>query len=110
MGLHKISPRAHRIRLSDEAAEHLRALTARQRATALDAVERQLTHQPAIETRHRKRMEPGKAGFIAPWELRVGDLRVYYDVKESAQPQVVVSAIGVKVRNRVRIGGMDYGP
>ena len=101
---------AYRIRFSDEAVEHLGVLTARQRATVLDVVERQLVHQPMVETRHRKRMEPGKPGFIAPWELRVGDLRVYYDVEESPEPLVVVSAVGVKIRNRMRIGATEYEP
>lgn len=42
---------------------------------------------------------------IAPWELRVGDLRVYYDVEHSPEATVEVFAVGVKERNRVRIGG-----
>jgi hypothetical protein len=37
---------------------------------------------------------------IAPWELRIGALRVYYDV--AGQPDPL--AVGVKVRNRIRIG------
>ncbi|MGH9719968.1 MAG: type II toxin-antitoxin system RelE family toxin [Bryobacteraceae bacterium] len=40
---------------------------------------------------------------IAPWELRVGDIRVYYDV-DAAQSIVRILAIGVKDRNIVRIG------
>jgi len=31
-------------------------------------------------------MEPGKPGFIAPWELRVGHLRVYYETGEACLP------------------------
>ena len=41
---------------------------------------------------------------IAPWELRVGELRVYYEVSEGPPALVTVRAIGLKVRNRVRIG------
>lgn len=44
---------------------------------------------------------------IAPWELRVGHLRVYYEVQGEAEPVVVVLAIGVKDRNVVRIGGEE---
>ena len=40
----------------------------------------------------------------SPWELRIGNLRVYYDVEEDAQHVVLVRAIGVKERRRVRIG------
>ena len=42
---------------------------------------------------------------IAPWELRIGDLRVYYDVEDEPEPVVCVRAVGVKDRNTVRIGG-----
>jgi hypothetical protein len=42
---------------------------------------------------------------VAPWELRIGSLRVYYDVEEHPESKVVVTAVGVKERNRVRIGG-----
>jgi len=41
---------------------------------------------------------------IAPWELRIGGLRVYYEVEELPDPKVVILAVGVKERNKVRIG------
>jgi mRNA-degrading endonuclease RelE of RelBE toxin-antitoxin system len=44
---------------------------------------------------------------VAPWELRIGDLRVYYEVKDDPEAVVVVKAVGVKDRDRVRIGGED---
>jgi hypothetical protein len=40
---------------------------------------------------------------IAPWELRVGDLRVYYEV-DAVEAVARVLAVGVKERNAVRIG------
>ncbi len=40
---------------------------------------------------------------VAPWELRIGNLRVYYDVEEEPEPIVYIRAIGVKLRNLVRI-------
>jgi len=42
---------------------------------------------------------------VAPWELRVGGCRVYYDVGVHPDPVVYVRAVGIKDRNRVRIGG-----
>jgi len=42
---------------------------------------------------------------VAPWEFRIGNLRVYYEVKEEPEPAVTILAIGVKERERVRIGG-----
>jgi hypothetical protein len=41
---------------------------------------------------------------VAPWELRLGSLRVYFDVVIEPEPVVVVLAVGVKERNAVRIG------
>ena len=86
---------------SPEAEGHLRFLTARQRATVLDGVDEQLIHEPTVETRNRKPMRPNP---LAPSELRIGSLRVYYDVEEEPEPVVHIRAVGIKERNRVRIG------
>lgn len=67
----------------------------------LDTVDEQLTHQPTVETRNRKPMRPNP---VAPWELRIGNLRLYYDVEEEPKPIVCIRAVGVKQRNKVRIG------
>ena len=91
----------YRIEYSPDAEDHLRRLTARHRAIVLDSVDEQLTHTPAEETRNRKPMRPNS---LAPWELRIGNLRVYYDVDERPESVVLIRAIGIKVRNRVRIG------
>jgi hypothetical protein len=41
---------------------------------------------------------------LAPWELRIGELRVYYDVEDEPAKVVYIRAIGIKTRNTVRIG------
>jgi hypothetical protein len=41
---------------------------------------------------------------VAPWELRIGYLRVYYEVEQEPEAMVCIRAIGVKERNHVRIG------
>lgn len=92
------------IEYSPETIGHLRVLTARQRTTVFDTVEEQLGHQPKVETRNRKPMRPNP---IAPWELRIGTLRVYYDVEDAPEPKVLIRAIGVKERNRVLIGNEE---
>jgi mRNA-degrading endonuclease RelE of RelBE toxin-antitoxin system len=92
---------SYRIEYSPDAEEHLRALTARQRSVVLDQVEEQLAHAPTAETRNRKPMRPNP---IAPWELRVDRLRVYYDVQEEPEQTVKIRAVGIKERNHVRIG------
>jgi hypothetical protein len=70
----------------------------------LDTVDEQLTRQPTIETRNRKPMRPNP---MAPWELRIGDLRVYYDVAETPEQVVHIRAVGIKDRNVIRIGGKE---
>jgi hypothetical protein len=73
----------------------------RQQSTILDGVEKQLIHQPTVETRSRKPMRPNP---VAPWEMRLGNLRVYYEVEQEPEPVVRILAVGIKERNRVRIG------
>lgn len=95
---------AFEIEYTVEAVEHLASLGARRRATLLDAVERRLRHEPSVPTRNRKLL---RANPLAPWELRVGDLRVYFDVTHEPRPLVTVRAIGVKLRERVVIAGEE---
>lgn len=93
---------SYEIEYSPEAVEHLAALSARDRGIVMDAVDKKLANEATVETKNRKRMRPNP---VAPWELRVGSFRRYYDVCEEERPLVQVLAIGIKVRNRVRIGG-----
>ena len=83
----------------------MRSLTTQQQAIVLDTVDEQLMYQPTVETKNRKPMRPNP---LAPWELRIGDLRVYYDVEEEPEAVVYINAIGVKERNQVRIAGEVY--
>ena len=89
---------SYRIIYSPGAKQQLHALTARQQRIVVDAVDTQLRHQPLLETRNRKSM---RSNPLAPWVLRVGNLRVYYDVGDRPECVVFVCAIGVKQRNRV---------
>jgi mRNA-degrading endonuclease RelE of RelBE toxin-antitoxin system len=98
-------PLPYRIDYSPDAEGHLRALTARQQRIVIDSVDRQLVHEPTAPTRNRKQM---RANPLAPWELRIGNLRVYYDVEEAPERVVRIRAVGVKERNQVRIGGRLY--
>jgi mRNA-degrading endonuclease RelE of RelBE toxin-antitoxin system len=94
---------AFTIEFSPDARGHLRSLRKRDQQIILDAVAAQLTHQPDLRTAHRKPMIDNP---IAPWELRVGDFRVYYDV-DPAGRVVTVVAVGQKFHNRLTIGGEE---
>ena len=96
--------RPYRIEYAREAVSHLRSMDARKASIVLDSVFRQLSHEPNTPTRSRKLL---RANEVAPWELRIGDIRVYFDVAEEPEPTVTIRAIGIKVREKVLIGGEE---
>ena len=65
------------VEFAQSVENHFRALTARDRTTVLKAIDRQLLHEPLKETRHRRPLRPNP---IAPWELRLGEFRVFHEV------------------------------
>nr|VFK18725.1 MAG: mRNA-degrading endonuclease RelE, toxin component of the RelBE toxin-antitoxin system [Candidatus Kentron sp. FM] len=89
------------IEYSPDAEGHLREFSAREQKIILDAVDARLAHRPTVETRNRKPMRPNR---LAPWELRIGDFRVFYDVAQFPESCVYVRAVGVKEHNILRIG------
>jgi mRNA-degrading endonuclease RelE of RelBE toxin-antitoxin system len=91
----------HCIEYSSAAIDHLRSLTVRQQRMVLDAIDRSLLYEAAVKTRNRKPMRPNP---LAPWELRIGSIRVYYDVIDEPIWKVVILAVGIKQRDKVRIG------
>jgi mRNA-degrading endonuclease RelE of RelBE toxin-antitoxin system len=93
---------AYEIRFASSAKRHLQEFTVGERAAIVAAVETRLSHQPLVETRNRKRLRPNP---IAPWELRVRSMRVFYEVD---QPGVVtVLVIAAKRGNRLYIEGEE---
>jgi mRNA-degrading endonuclease RelE of RelBE toxin-antitoxin system len=82
-------------------------LAANKRATIFDRVREQLAYQPTTETINRKplRADPSQPTTKQFWELRLGDIRVFYFMAEAPQSLVRVISIGEKERNVVRIGG-----
>ena len=95
---------AYRIQLTKSAEKHFADLNARQQAIVLNAVKVQLRHEPTKETRNRKPLRPNP---LAPWELRVGFLRVFYEVDALESDLVNVLAIGIKRGNRLIVSGKE---
>jgi hypothetical protein len=88
---------------------HLATVEARHHRTIRDGIEEQLRHEPAVETRNRKPLEPSAVFGGELWELRFGpanELRLFYRIDEDAH-EVLVVAIGIKIRDRLRIGGRE---
>lgn len=93
----------YRVRYTEAAIDCLRRLTARQQQIVTDAADDQLAHEPTEETRNR---HPMRAGGPAAWELRIGNLRVYYDVSEEPEGLVTINLVALKLRNRVIVPGL----
>jgi mRNA-degrading endonuclease RelE of RelBE toxin-antitoxin system len=91
---------AFEIQFVSSAKRQLRGFDANERVTILEAIEVQLTDEPLAETRNRKRLRQNP---IAPWELRIKNVRVFYDVEEPNM--VTILAIGTKRRNELYIEG-----
>ena len=76
--------------LAPEAVEDLRRLTANNRATVRTALETHLRHEPKKTSRSRiKRLQ----GLLRPqYRLRVGEVRVFYDVSGTTVEVLAVVA------------------
>jgi len=72
----------YEIDLAPEAVQDLRRLKAHARAEVKDALEKHLRHEPTRVSKSRiKRLR----GLAHPqYRLRVGEIRVFYDIREHA--------------------------
>jgi len=95
---------AYRIQFTTSAEKHFAQLTAREQAIVLNAVKVQLRHEPTKETRNRKPLRPNP---LAPWELRVGFLRIFYEVDAQESDFVNILAIGIKRGNQLIVAGKE---
>jgi len=91
------------IEFSDRARDNLLDLRKQDQQVVVDAIEVQLTNEPDKPTRNRKRLEENP---LAPWELRIGGFRAFYDIDPKAE-KVVVVAIAQKIHNKLSIGGEE---
>ena len=93
-----------RIVFTPEAINDLRQFRKYDQQHIVTAIETQLLHQPAHETRHRKRL---RSNTLAEWELRVQTFRVFYDV-DVTHSVVKIAAVGSKQGNTLFIHGEEY--
>ena len=71
------------IRYAEDSEAELMALRKFDRQKVIERIEEQLPHEPDKETRNRKRLIGLKTpwNFVGEtWELRIGELRVFYDI------------------------------
>lgn len=92
------------ISFTSSAFDDLAWFRKRDQSIIFDEIEQQLTHQPNIETRNRKRLRPNQT---AEWELRISSFRVFYDLNDSIL-SVEIKMIGHKRGNRIFVRGKEY--
>jgi mRNA interferase RelE/StbE len=91
-----------RITITEDAESHLRALPAREQRILEAAILARLQDRPTTPTRAIKKLRPNP---LAEFELRVGDLRVLYNVEGS---EVILLVVGRKVGNKLIVGGEEF--
>ena len=88
--------------------EHLKAIERKYRGLIRQEIEVQLQFEPDVEARNRKPLKRA-IEFEAEWEIRFGPnnrFRVFYEV-DHRDGVVYVLAIGIKIRDRLYIGGEE---
>ena len=90
---------------SPEARRQLRNLRVHDQRKIVEAVRKHLVGgDPREETRNKFRLR--RASAYADYELRVGELRVFYRVQDPHQ--VYVALIGVKRGSKVIVDGEEF--
>src|SRR3972149_2951182 len=92
--------------LAPEAIEDLRRLNARERSTVRRAIETHLRQAPTKTSRTRiKRLR----GLSRPqYRLRVGEVRVFYDVSASAVEVLAIMAKSEAEKRLAGVGGSQW--
>lgn len=90
----------HDIRFVPSADEDLDYYHAREQRIILDGIRRFLETDANVQSNRRKRIRPNPLG---PWELRVGDYRIFYEIR--ADGLVRVLAAGHKRHNELYVRG-----
>jgi len=92
-----------------EVARHLKAIDHKHHSLIRRTIEEQLSYEPEVETRNRKPLLRPSV-FGTAWEIRFGPnnrFRVFYRADPSIR-EVHILAMGVKVGNRLFIGGEEF--
>jgi mRNA-degrading endonuclease RelE of RelBE toxin-antitoxin system len=93
---------AFQITITDEAERQLGALPAREQHLVEAAIQARLVNQATTVTKAVKKLRPNP---FAEFELRVGDLRVLYNVEGN---EVVLLLVGRKVGNKLLVDGEEF--
>jgi mRNA-degrading endonuclease RelE of RelBE toxin-antitoxin system len=90
------------IQITDDAQRQLLSLTTREQRLVEDAVMSKLANEPTVTTRALKKLRPNP---FAEYELRVGNLRVLYNIEETS---VILLVVGRKVGSKLVVEGEEF--
>lgn len=93
---------AYSISITNIAEEQFQPLPAREQRIIEAAIATRLQDFPTQPTRAIKKLRPNP---FAEFELRVGNLRILYNVDET---EVIILAIGRKVGNTLIVAGVEF--
>lgn len=88
------------IRFTPGADRDLDCYDVREQRIVLEAIEKFLRVEADIQSKRRKRL---RTNPLAPWELRVGDYRIFYEIRDDGLVRVL--AVGHKEHNILYIRG-----
>jgi len=94
----------HRITITQEAKAQLQDLSAREQRIISEGIAARLQDQPTVPSKAIKLLRPNP---LAGYELRLGDLRVLYNVDEE-NLEVVVAIVGRKAGNSLVVEGREF--
>src|SRR5919201_5340834 len=89
-----------RVILTPSAVVDLDYFTRFEQRLIIDAFKRYLSNDADVESKRRKKLRPNP---LAPWELRFGKYRVFYELVDVATVKIV--AIGYKEHNDLFMRG-----
>ena len=90
------------ITITEEAEAQMQGLPVREQRILEASIQARLRDSPTTPTKAIKRLRPNP---LAEFELRVGDLRVLYNVEGS---EVVLLVVGRKAGNKLIVGGEEF--
>jgi mRNA-degrading endonuclease RelE of RelBE toxin-antitoxin system len=95
---------SYRITITEEAKAQLQDLSARELRIVSDGIAARLQDQPRVPSKAIKLLRPNP---LAGYELRLGDLRVLYNVDEK-NLEVVIAIVGRKAGNSLIVEGREF--
>jgi mRNA-degrading endonuclease RelE of RelBE toxin-antitoxin system len=87
------------VNITPSARADIRSFKAYEQRIIANGIRTYLTRDALVETDRRKLLEPNN---LAPWELRIDDYRVFYDVEDDT---VHITTVGYKDHNDLYIRG-----